>query len=75
MKSPDKRFAYDVIHPRMMEFLLGGSPAAVDIEQGRCCLSDGRAKWTIPEFEARLGWITKFFELWPEHLMARLDGR
>ena len=75
VKSPDKRFAYDVIHPRMMEFLLRGSSAAIDIEQGRCCVSDGREKWTIPEFEARIGWITKFFELWPEHLVANLERR
>ena len=74
VKSPDKRFAYDVIHPRMMEFLLAGSPAAVDIEQGRCCLSDGRARWSAEEFRARLEWIDRFFDLWPDHLTSQLSA-
>ena len=42
VSSTDKRFAYDVIDPRMMEFLLKGDPPTVDIENTRCCISDGR---------------------------------
>ncbi|MCZ6810529.1 MAG: hypothetical protein O7D97_00875, partial [Planctomycetota bacterium] len=62
VKSPDKRFAYDVIHPRMMEFLLGGDPPTVDIEAGRCCLSDGRHHWSPEGFGATLNWVIEFFD-------------
>jgi len=72
--SADKTFAYDVIHPRMMEFLLAGEPTAVDIERGRCCLSDGRKRWEPQQFEQTLDWIRQFFDLWPEHVMDRLGG-
>lgn len=70
VKGSDKRFAFDVIHPRMMEFLLAGDAPTVDIERGRCCLSDGRRRWQPPEFEARLGWARAFFGLWPEYVVG-----
>ena len=73
VKSPNKRFAYDVIHPRMMEYLLEGRPPAVDIEQGRCCISDGRTRWKPEEFEPMLQWVSGFFDRWPEHLTTRLE--
>jgi hypothetical protein len=73
VKSPDKRFAYDVIHPRMMEFLLAGNPGAIDIEYGRCCLSDGRRRWEPQQFEANLAWLRQFFDHWPQHVKASLE--
>lgn len=75
VKSPDKRFAYDVIHPRMMEFLLGGDPPTVDIEAGRCCLSDGRHRWSPEDFGATLSWVIEFFDRWPDHVTAALKSR
>ena len=73
VKSPDKRFAYDVIHPRMMEFLLAGTPANIDIEHGRCCLSDGRGRWEPHAFEQHLAWLGEFFDRWPDHVKASLE--
>ena len=72
VKSPDKRFAYDVCHPRMMEFLMQSKSPCVDIEQGCCCLSDGTRRWTADEFKAMLGWSREFFNRWPEHLTSQL---
>ena len=72
IKSPDKRFAYDVVHPRMMDFLLATRPPCIDIEQGRCCLSDGRKCWEPDEFKANLTWLERFLSLWPEHLTVTL---
>jgi len=74
VKSPDKRFAYDVIHPGMMEYLLATSPPTIDIEEGQCCLVDGNGTcWSPAEIEARLDWSHRFFELWPKHLVATLN--
>ncbi|MCI0632134.1 MAG: hypothetical protein L0Y44_15935 [Phycisphaerales bacterium] len=74
VKSPDKRFAYDVCHPRMMEFLLQSTPPMIDIENGRCCLSDGSQRWEPEQFKAMLNWIERFFDLWPEHVTAELEA-
>lgn len=73
VKSPDRRFAYDVIHPRMMEFLLAEQPPTVDIEHGRCCLSDGSRRWGPEEFRAQLNWLTSFFNQWPDHVAQSLE--
>lgn len=75
VKCADKRFAYDVIHPRMMEFLLRNCATAIDIERGRCCLSDGRKKWEPEQFRAMLAWAETFFDQWPDHLTAELENK
>ncbi|MEX2171972.1 MAG: hypothetical protein WD851_21810 [Pirellulales bacterium] len=73
VKGGDKRFAYDVIHPRMMEFLLEDPPPSIEIENGACCVHDRGEKWTPQEFRTRLDWASAFFALWPRHITAQLD--
>ena len=75
VKSPDKKFAYAVIDPRMMEFLLAEQAPTVDIEYGRCCLSDGKHKWSPLEFKAKLNWAGRFFNRWPDHVQASLEAQ
>jgi hypothetical protein len=70
--SPDKKFAYDVVHPRMMEFLLDSKAPAVDIENGRCCVTNGRSRWKPEEFRPMLNWLKQFFDRWPDHLTSQL---
>jgi hypothetical protein len=74
VKSSDKRFAYDVVHTGMMEFLLGEDSPTVEIERGWCCLTAG-STWSPAEFEQRVNWVGKFFEHWPTHLVADLKSR
>ena len=74
VKSGEKKFAYDVVHPRMIEFLLDNPFPGVDIEKGRCCVTDGRRRWKPEEFEPTLKWLSRFFGLWPEHLTTRLEA-
>lgn len=74
VKSRDKRFAYDVIHPQMMEFLLAREMPAVDIERSRLCLSDGRTRWQPEQFERMIHWAGEFFTRWPEHVVRDLEG-
>jgi len=74
VKSSDKRFAYDVIDPRMMEFLLESNPPTIDMENSRICLCDGRRQWAPDEFRTQLGWAREFFDHWPDHVMSTLQG-
>ncbi len=74
VKSSDKRFAYDVVHPRMMEFLLAGDAPTVDIENRRCCLSDGNRRWEPEQFEQKLAWVRRFLDLWPDHVTTILKS-
>ena len=74
VKSADKRFAYDVLHPRMMEFLLAQKPPMLDIEDGALCLSDGQRRWDPAGFRHQITFLRKFCELWPRHLVKDLQA-
>ena len=73
VKSTDKRFAYDVLHPRMMEFLLAEMPPLIDIEDGALCLSDGRRRWDPDRFRKEMAFIEGFCSQWPRHLLKELN--
>jgi hypothetical protein len=75
VSSPDRKFAYDVIDPRMMEFLLSSNPPVIDIERGQCCIIDGTQRWRPEQFRLRLNWLSDFYGRWPEHLKRDLDDR
>lgn len=72
VKSSEKRFAYAVLHPKMMEFLLDGPARAMEIEFGRCCISDGKTRQSAEEIEATIAWSRRFFQLWPDYLLKSL---
>jgi hypothetical protein len=70
--SDDKRFAYDVVHPKMMEFLLAVDPPKIELAGGCLLLARGTVIWKPEEFQAYLAWARQFFELWPAHVVTRL---
>lgn len=74
VKSSDKRFAYDMLHPRMMDYLLSQPPPSIELALGNCCLSTGKL-WSPVEFEAIIGWMTGFFALWPRHVAQALESQ
>ncbi len=75
VKSSDKKFAYDVIHPRMMELLLSTDAPVLEIEHRACCLHNGTTRvWKVSDFRKRLWWARQFFESWPEYLTSALDA-
>jgi hypothetical protein len=73
VQSSDKRFAYDVLHPRMMEFLLAERPPTLDLEGGALCISDGQRRWQPAEFRRQVDFLRRFCELWPRHLLKDLE--
>ena len=75
VKSGNKKFAYDVIHPRMMEFLLRGPTPRVEIAHDVCLIQEGWGRWDPETFEGAPGWFKAFLERWPEHLIEELRPR
>lgn len=74
VKSPNKRFAYDIIDPRMMEFLMQCDVRTpIDIERGRLCLSNGVGTWRAESFAAQLRFAGAFLDRWPEHAVRSLE--
>ena len=68
VSSDDKRFAYDLIDPRMMEFIMSTSPPAFEIDGEFICISDGKGRWDTEEFRRQLDWSGDFLDCWPRHL-------
>jgi len=75
VKSGNKKYAYDVIHPRMMEFLIQGPTPRLEIAQDVCLIQEGWGRWSPDTFEGAPGWFQAFLEHWPEHLTDRLRQR
>lgn len=73
VKSASRKFAYDVVNQRMIEFLLETQPGLVDLENCRICLSDGYSAWGADRFGASLDWTLKFLEHWPAFLVKDLQ--
>jgi len=73
VSSSDKKFAYDVIHPRMMEFLLESDPPKIEVGRSCCLITDGRKCWELDDFQSKLKWAEQFFGNWPNHLVATLE--
>ena len=72
VKSSDKRFAYDVIDPRMMEFMLDRKPPSFEIDRGILCCKSESSCWKPDEFADQLTWCQEFFARWPNHVVANL---
>jgi len=76
VQSSDKKFAYDVVHQRMMEFLMKTDPPTIDMEHSHLCLSDGKYRWEPAEFERHIAWVQRFFDQWPDFVKRDLaQGR
>ena len=73
--SGDKRHAYDVVHPGMMEFLLEGPTPHVEIADDVCLILEGTRRWDPDTFEGAIGWFGEFLQRWPAHLTERLQAR
>jgi hypothetical protein len=77
VSSSDRRFAYALIDPRMIEFLLGHHPPVFELAGGVLLVisSEGSRRWEAPEFSAALDWTQAFLDHWPGHLATDLRGR
>lgn len=74
VSSANRRFAYDVLHPRMIEFLMTSGKPIIDIECGQCCITDSHQLWSASQFSDCVAWTGRFFELWPKHVVTSLKS-
>ncbi len=70
----DRKFAYDVITPRAMEFLIREAAPAMRIEQGCVLICNSRA-WKPERFRHAVFVSRGFLRTWPEHARARIESR
>lgn len=73
VKSPDKRWAYDIIHPRMMEYLLA-SPV-FSIQFGLAYVIAWRdRRFECADFEAAAQIVKGIFDRIPEYVVQKQQG-
>lgn len=73
VKSPDKRWAFDVIHQATMEFLLA-SPTFHLQFHGRDVIAYRSSTFSIAEFEHALTLIQGVLERLPDYLLREMKG-
>jgi len=74
VRSSDRRFAYDVCHPRMIEWLSAHAESfpAIDMEAGQLCLATDKKRWEPTQFEQHLAYAREFLIRWPDHVRREL---
>jgi hypothetical protein len=70
VKCSDRRFAFDLFDPMMMEFFLAGDPPPVHLFGNWMLFERGSARWEPEQFESQLAWIDAFLARVPRHLRA-----
>ncbi|GAB5496108.1 MAG: hypothetical protein Phyf2KO_11880 [Phycisphaerales bacterium] len=69
VSSTDRRFAYDVITPATMEFLLKVPEVGVELRDNILCFVSESGRWSAADFMPRLKWAAHFIDLWPDHVI------
>jgi hypothetical protein len=68
--SPDKRWAFDVIHQQMMEYLLQAPDYSIQFDTGRVIAWKSR-RFKVPEFYEAYGLIKGMLGRLPEYLFRK----
>jgi len=72
VQGADRRFAYALVDPRMMEHLLARPGWSVELDGGEVLVWDGN-RWAPDRFEAALEFLAGFLDLVPRHLRKEFD--
>jgi len=74
VKSPDRKWAYDVIHARTMELLLAGPRYSIEFDHAHAIVYDRRT-FSVGEFTAAVGLAEGILDGLPEYLVRQqADG-
>lgn len=72
VRSSEKKFAYDILTPGTMEFLLASSRRSIEIKAGILCIMTDASTWEPEQFVLHLDWVAAFLNRWPSHVIQRL---
>lgn len=75
VQGDDRKFAYAVIHPRMMEFLLADPDWSLAMAHHDILLRYGTGTWDVKRFAIAMEFIRRFLELIPEYVWKDLGLR
>ena len=70
VKCSDRRTAFDLFDPRMMEYFLAAAPPRIHAAGGTLLFDRGVQRWEPPQFAGEMRWIDGFFGRIPRHMRA-----
>lgn len=74
VKSADRKFAYAVISPAMIEYLLSVDWPGLEVDGGVGLVASSTGRWDAIEFGRVLGEVDGFLVRWPRHVVAELEA-
>jgi len=74
VKSADRKFAYAVISPAMIEHLLAVDWPGLEVDGGVGLVASSVGRWDAAEFGRVLAEVGGFLERWPRHVVAELEA-
>ncbi|HQY88399.1 MAG TPA: hypothetical protein PK402_07055 [Tepidisphaeraceae bacterium] len=72
IKSDDRKFCYDLLDPRMIEWIMSTEPPNLVIAGGQLLVT-WKGTWKVEEFSSNIEWLRQFVSKMPTHLVDRLD--
>ena len=70
MRSPDKKFAYDVCNAQMMDYLLANRDLSIEIENNALALAF-TSRLSVEQIEANLRRLVEIRTRLPEYLFTK----
>jgi len=67
VKGDDRKWTYDVIHPRTMELLLGHREVKIDSDVTALVITGPKKRWEISQLEHYANIATEFLDAIPTH--------
>ncbi|MFA6961385.1 MAG: hypothetical protein WC205_11590 [Opitutaceae bacterium] len=76
VSSSDRRFTYNLIDPRMIEFLLDVGPPRIELSRGTLLIvaDQARTRWAPEDFAGAVEWTNDFLARWPAFLVKDLSA-
>ena len=72
VKSPDRKWAYDVIHQRTMEFLMAAPRFSIEFDHAHVIVWRA-GRFSIDEFTAAVGLAEGLLDLLPEYVVRKQE--
>lgn len=77
VSGSDRRFVYDLLHPRMIEWMLDDPPPRFEVRDGVLLMlaGGGTERWEPEEFQMAVKWATRFLSGWPDYVVRDFSAR
>jgi len=73
VKSADRKWAYDVIHTRTMDYLLSAPDYSIEFGYGEIVIIH-TSKCSVDQYEEQVEMAWQLFDLLPEYLIKQMKG-